>query len=234
LAVRPLRAAAPAALALALLAVAPAQADQRIVAAPVDRYVTTAVTLAPGEALTFASQDPLAPHNVFARDTGPDGEPRFSSDTIRNGEEAPVNGVEDLDPGTYAFYCTIHPRQMNGTLTISGTPVAEAEDTTPPTLQARIDSSGLRTVERRKALRATLTADEAVGGSVTIRAFGATLARRTVSLRRGTTTVTLKLAAKALRRIRKRSRVDLTLAFSASDDAGNAATAAAKRTVRRR
>jgi plastocyanin len=227
------RCAAPlAALALTLLAVAPAQADQRIVAAPITRYVNPSVTIDPGEQLTFANQDPLLPHNVTARDNSPEGMPLFSSPTIGGGDEVPVFGADALEPGSYAFYCTIHPAQMHGTLTVSGTPVEP--DATPPALQARIDSSGLRTLERRKAVLATLTTDEAVTGTATVRAFDMTLARRAVSLGPGATAVPLKLTAKGLRAIRRRSRASLTLTIGAQDEFGNAATASAKRTLRRR
>ncbi len=228
---RPLRAAALAALALTLLAVAPAQADPRVVAAPITRYVNPSVTIAPGEELTFASRDPLLPHNLTARDDAPDGTPLFSSVTIRGNDEAPVVGTDVLDPGSYAFYCTIHPAQMHGTLTVSGTP--EEADTSPPTLRARINSSGLRTLVRRKSLLATLSSDEAVTGTATVRAFGTTLARRGVSLGPGAKAVALKLTAKGLRAIRTRSRASLTLTIRAEDEFGNAATASAKRTLRR-
>jgi hypothetical protein len=189
------------------------------------------VTIEPGEALTFANKDPLLPHNVTARDSAPEGSPLFSSATISGGAEAPVVGADALEPGTYAFYCTIHPAQMRGTLTVSG--AAAEPDTTPPALQARIDSSSLRTLQRRKALLATLTSDEAVTGTVTVRASGTTLARRTVALGPGATAVTLRLTTKGLRAVRRRSRASLTLTLSAEDEFGNPATASAKRTLRR-
>jgi plastocyanin len=231
LAVRPLHAAAVAALALVLLAVAPAQADQRIVAAAVIRYVTRTVTIAPGEPLTFLNQDPLLPHNVTARDNAPDGTPLFGSVTISGGKETPVVGAEALDPGTYAFYCTVHRAQMNGTLTVSGT--AAEPDTTPPVLEARIDTAGLRGIERRKALLVTLTTDEAVTATATVRGSATTLARHAVTLGPGATAVALKLTAKGLRALRRRSRASLTLTISAQDGFGNAGTVSAKRTLRR-
>ena len=229
---RPLRVATPAALALALLAVVPAHADQQIVAAPVDRYVATDITIAPGERLTFASQDLLVPHTVTARDNGADGRPLFASATIGGGDTAPVIGTDRLGVGTYAFYCTIHPTLMNGTLTVSGDPVAA--DTTAPSVTARVDTSGLRALEQRKAMLLTLTSSEAVTANVTIRAFDVTLAQRKVSLAPGATAVALKLSSAGLRGIRKRSRVNLKLSMSASDGAGNAGTGSAKVTLRRR
>lgn len=228
---RPLAVAAAAALALTLLAAAPAQADQRIVAAAVTRYVTPTVTIEPGEAVTFANLDPLLPHNVTARDGAPEGTPLFGSATIGGGGEVPVDGADALEPGSYAFYCTIHPAQMRGMLIVSG---AGAEpDTTPPALQARIGSSSLRTLRRRKALRATLTSDEAVTGIATARALGTTLASRVVSLGPGAKAVTLKLTAKGRRALRGRSRASITLTFSAEDEFGNPATASATRMLRR-
>jgi plastocyanin len=229
---RPLRLAAPAAVVLVLLAGPPAQADQQIVAAPVDRFVVSDITIAPGETLTFASRDSLAPHNVTARDNGADGRPLFASATIGGGDTAPVTGADKLAPGSYAFFCTIHPTQMNGTLNVSGQPVAA--DTTAPVLGARIDSGGLRTLEQTRTLLTTLTASESVTATVKVRAFDVTLASRTVSLAPGATAVVLKLTAAGLRGIRKRSRVNLKITVSGRDGAGNAGTGSAKRTLRRR
>jgi len=225
------RAIAPATCALALLAAAPARADQQVVAAAITRYVTPAVTIAPGEPLTFVNKDPLLPHNVVARDLAPEGTPLFWSATISGGAETPVIGADALEPGTYAFHCTIHPAQMNGTLTVGD---GTESDTSPPALQARVGSSGLRTLERRRVLRATLTSDEAVTGTVTVRALGRTLAHRIVVFGPGTKAVAVRLAAAGLRAVRRRSRVSLRLTVRAQDDAGNEGTATAQRTLRRR
>jgi plastocyanin len=223
---------APTAVAVALLAVAPAQADQQIVAAPIDRFVTTAVTIAPGEPLTFHSQDPIAPHNVTARDNGDDGQPLFASATIGGGDTSPVDGADTLDTGTYAFYCTIHPTLMNGTLTVSGDPLAP--DESAPVVGARVDSTGLRVLEQRKAMLLTLTSSEAVNADVTVRAFDTTLARRTVSLGPGATAVALKLTAAGLRGVHKRSRIHVKVAVTATDGSGNVGTGSGKRTLKRR
>jgi plastocyanin len=230
--VRSLRIAAPAALAFALLGVAPALADQQIIAAPVNRFVNTEVTIAPGERLTFASQDVLAPHNVTARDNGADGRPLFSSATIGGGDTAPVMGTDTLEPGAYAFFCTVHPTTMNGTLTVGGDAVAT--DTTAPSVQARVDTVSLRALEQRKAILATLTSSEAVTVEVTARAFGLTIAKRTVSVPAGASAIALKLTARGLRGIRKRSSVNLKLVLSAKDGAGNTGAGTGKRTLKRR
>jgi plastocyanin len=230
--VRSLRITAPAAaIAFALLAVVPAQADQQITAAAIDRYVNTEVTIAPGERLTFHSTDPIAQHNVTARDNGDNGLPLFSSATIGNGDTAPVNGTDKLGAGSYAFFCTIHPTLMNGTLTVSGDAVPL--DTTAPVVSARVDSSGLRALEQRKAMLLTLSSSEAVTVNVTVRAFDTTLAKRSVSLGAGATAVALKLTAAGLRGIRKRSRVNVAVSLSATDGSGNVGTGSGKRTLKR-
>ena len=228
---RALRFAAPAALAFALLGVVPAQADQQITAAPVDRYVNTDVTIAPGERLTFASQDALAPHNVTSRDNGADGRPLFSSATIGGGDTAPVVGTDKLEPGAYAFFCTVHPTIMNGTLTVAGDPVA-ADTTRRTSARAWTPAACARSISARRSCL-TLTSSEAVTARVTVRAFDTTLAQRTVSLAPGATAVALKMTAKGLRGIRKRSRVNLKVVIGAEDGAGNTATSIAKRTLRR-
>ncbi len=229
---RPLRNAAPAAIAFALLGVVPAQADQQITAAPVDRYVNPAVTIAPGERLTFASQDPIAPHNVTARDNGADGTPLFASATIGGGDAAPVIGTDTLGVGDYAYFCTIHPTQMKGMLTVSGEPVAA--DTTAPAVSARVDSSSLRTLDQRESLLLTITSSETVTATITARAFDTTLGRHSVSLAPGATAVALKLTAKGLRGIRKRSRVTIKITISAEDGAGNTGRGSGKRALKRR
>jgi plastocyanin len=64
-----------------------------------------------------------APHNVRSTQFS-GGERLFSSDTISTGT-TPVDGTQDLGPGTYPFICTIHPSQMAAELVVR-------EDSTPP------------------------------------------------------------------------------------------------------
>jgi hypothetical protein len=65
---------------------------------------------------------------VTATVNGPDGGKLFASPTLAAGNQAPVNGVQYLDPGSYAFFCTVHP-DMTGTLVVTptGTPVARPQ-----------------------------------------------------------------------------------------------------------
>ncbi len=81
-------------------------------------FVPSTVVIRPGDHLALSVYD-LLPHTVTARRTDAAGNPLFSSDAARNGQSVPVRGVERLAPGTYQFFCTIHP-QMTGELVVTG------------------------------------------------------------------------------------------------------------------
>jgi plastocyanin len=77
-------------------------------------------TIDQGTVATFQNLDPgAAPHDVTAVDSGADGKPLFRSATINIGE-TPVNGTDSLAPGTYRFFCTVHPTLMSGELVVTG------------------------------------------------------------------------------------------------------------------
>jgi plastocyanin len=80
-------------------------------------------TIDPGQVAVFQDQDGV-PHNVIASGIGPDGAVLFRSDTIDSGQ-APVNGTQYLEAGTYPFVCTVHP-DMAANLVVagSGSPIA--------------------------------------------------------------------------------------------------------------
>lgn len=88
-------------------------------------FVPRQVVVTQGQGLELYSLDVL-PHDVTSNETDGEGFAIFGSDainyddTVRNGP-AQVNGVKDLAPGAYGFYCTIHP-QMGGTLTVVEAP----------------------------------------------------------------------------------------------------------------
>jgi outer membrane protein assembly factor BamB len=79
-------------------------------------YLTPQAAVVEGGQVTFANGD-AAPHDVIARDRGVDGEPLFASKLIGIGQTADVEGVKDLEPGSYEFYCSLHGA-MKGTLTV--------------------------------------------------------------------------------------------------------------------
>lgn len=119
-----------------LASAASAQADERVIARPLSAYLNPNVSIDRGEALTFWNLDFTAPHDVTSVKTrnrcvkryrkGPrKGECRkrvqerlFASETIEFPAEVPVKGAQKLRPGSYAYFCTIHPF-MKGTLRVN-------------------------------------------------------------------------------------------------------------------
>jgi polyvinyl alcohol dehydrogenase (cytochrome) len=93
------------------VAAGPAQAaEQRAYAAGMN-YATPAVTVGQGDTLVFSNLDSLAQHDLVGHDGS------FGSPLIGGGQEAKVEGVENLNPGTYQFHCTLHS-WMRGALTV--------------------------------------------------------------------------------------------------------------------
>jgi plastocyanin len=81
-------------------------------------YGKATFTIDRGALATFQNQDPgTSPHDVFSVDSGPKNKPWFSSAAIHLGQ-TPVNGTDSLAPGTYRFFCTVHPTQMSSELVV--------------------------------------------------------------------------------------------------------------------
>jgi plastocyanin/glucose/arabinose dehydrogenase len=106
---------------LAAMAASPASAHAthepaKTVTAQNFLYTPTPTAIAEGGHLDFTNLDG-APHDVVARDNGADGNPLFRSAVVGQGITTPVAGTEDLDPGAYAFFCSVHPF-MTGAVTV--------------------------------------------------------------------------------------------------------------------
>jgi plastocyanin len=211
------------------LAVAPALADQQIVAGVTDRFLTTAVTIAQGEQVTFHNTD-LATHDVTSDAAGPDGAPLFDSAQIGLNKTAVVEGTQYLKTGTYTFFCSIHPF-MKGTLTVSsdGTPVPRPGSATPPPADAltvaasRVRSSMLGRITLRVKVSgpATVTVRARATGTATLASATAHFAKA------GARTVALRLTRAGRSALRHHSSVAVTIALAARDAAGHTAGAGA-------
>lgn len=219
-----------------VLAVAPpaANADKEIGAASGNRYAPAEVTIDQGEKLTFRNRD-FVRHDVTSTQIE-GGKPLFATPLIGQNETAFVEGSQYLVTGTYDFLCTVHP-EMKGRLVVTsgGTPVPRpgtggGADTTAPKAKLAVKTGTVRKARKDRALKVAVTLDE--DAKVTLRASaGKTrLVTRTLNLKAGTKTVTLKLDRAGLRRVKK----GRTISFSASatDAAGNKRSAKASRKLR--
>src|SRR6266542_2745096 len=81
-------------------------------------YTTTELTAMAGKTFTlaFVNQDGAVPHNVAIHEGSPTGKELFKGE-IFTGVATKVYSVPALNPGTYAFVCSVHPN-MTGTLTV--------------------------------------------------------------------------------------------------------------------
>jgi plastocyanin len=87
-------------------------------------YGKASFTIDRGTLATFDNEDPgTSPHDVTAFDNGAKNRPLFRSAQITLGQ-TPVTGTDALGPGTYRFFCTVHPTEMQGKIVVtpSGSP----------------------------------------------------------------------------------------------------------------
>lgn len=205
-------------------AVAPAQAraDEVIRAEASNRYTTPHVTIDPGEAITFQNADVVA-HDVTSEQRRADGKRLFASEILDGGESGSVAGVPDLEPGRYAFFCSLHEAQMKGTVTVTGTPVATVTATPTPepdTVAPEVTLSGtLRTkrIRRARELVVGLRTNEAARVILKVRIGSRRLGSRAVSL--GAGSARLGIGLRNVRAIR--SGRTLRVIVVATDAAGN-------------
>jgi plastocyanin len=202
-----------------------------------NRWTPNVATIKVGETVTWSFAGTATPHNVKATDNW----------VIPNAPAAKVGNDPVSNtfttPGTYEFYCTLHASSMRGTITVAdaaGTlpppppppPLSEqpfANDVpAPTTLEVRdtvapkLDRVAVTRV--RKGARVRLRLSEAGKVKIRLTRRGHRATTRTVEVRKGTSSVTVK----GLRAGSYHVRV------TASDLAGNAARAAksARVTVR--
>ena len=132
------------ALVSAMVAVAgPAAAAPNVVTAANLTYAPAELTIRAGDTLTFVNPD-RAPHDVVSEASGGDGKPLFRSAVIyvvAGTASAPVNGVDQLAPGSYGYFCSIH-NQMRGRLTVEPAPaVPPVPDPALPTVVGSVPTA---------------------------------------------------------------------------------------------
>ena len=227
-----------------LIATAPAaRADEEIVAQSGNSFASTNVTIDQGEKLTFRNNDPFVRHDVVSEQPGSvRGQYLFASDTIGQGTSF-VEGSQYLTTGTYAFLCSLHPQQMKGTLNVNsaGTPVPRpgSGGTTPPgggtTGDPETDITGpelslgtgrpkARVLRRQREIKVSVGVDEAAKVVLRIKLGKRLAATKTITFSSaGEQKVLVRLSRKALRRVRRGTR--LRVGATATDGAGNPGTA---------
>ena len=235
-----MRRAALAALVASLAAAAPAAADERVYAVPVNQYSSTVITVDQGEALFFRNID-LQQHDLVSKQQA-GGKPLFGTPLLGTGEEALVQGVQQLRGGSYPFFCTVHPF-MTGTLNVTGAGApapspSPSGDTTAPKVSVRVLDSSVSKVRRNRKLRVEVTVDE--GGNVRL---AATMKRgkRTVTIangakgfaRPGRATVAMALTKSGQSALRGRRSAAVTVDAHGTYGAGNTGHGTGKRTLKR-
>ena len=223
------------------LSAAPALgADHSITAGPAPTtYTTPEVTIDQGDTITFTNSDASgATHDVTSDATDAGGKRLFKSALVAPGKSGPVDGVQYLTTGDYAFHCSIHS-SMHGTIHVSanGTPqqrpVAPPPDTTPPDATVAIADTRIGAVLKRKGLRVKLKANERARFKMTAKSGRATLATGTATVTDKSRTAVIKLTSAGRRYLAKARSVVVKLSAKVNDAANNRSSAAATRKLRR-
>jgi plastocyanin len=116
-------------------------ASETIQAGPSESF--SKATYATDQGVVVQFQDLGGTHNVTAKQTGPDGGALFRSPTISGGTTG-VQGTQYLTPGNYAFFCTVHPTTMNGTLQVTGAGTAQPRPQATLTFKSRNLSKAIK------------------------------------------------------------------------------------------
>ena len=221
---------------------APALGDATITAGPVpNTYATSEVTIDQGQAITFQNSDRSAIHDVTSDASGSGGKALFESETIEPGKTAPVNGVEFLTTGDYAFHCSVHPF-MKATLhvTANGSPKPRSPDNpgpnpadkVPPEATVSILDSRISGVLYHRGVRVRLRTDEPARFKLTARSGRTRVALGTIVVKGRKRDAKIDLTTKGKRMLFTANSVKLKLTAKVNDAADNRASASATRILR--
>jgi plastocyanin len=194
-------------------------ASEEIVAGPSEAFSKSTYTTDQGAVVQF--RDLGGSHNVTARQNGPDGRALFRSPTISGGT-APVDGTQYLSSGDYAFFCTVHPTTMNGTLRVTGAgaPVPR------PQAALSLKSKSLAKAIKKGILVSIEASTKIDGVTLTAKLGKATLGKATVSLAAGVQADLVKLSKAGKSKLRARDTAKVTV--TAEIPFGSPASAKAK------
>ena len=107
-------------------------------------YGKASFTIDQGTVATLENLDPgSSQHDVTAVKNGKGNQPLFRSATINAGQ-TPVSGTDRLAPGTYHFFCSVHPTEMSGDLVVIGVPSGIAVKILSRNLGGVVSSSKLK------------------------------------------------------------------------------------------
>jgi plastocyanin len=221
------------------LAPAGAGADETVYAVPVDRYSSTVITIDQGEALFFRNAD-LNRHDLVSKQQS-GGKPLFGTPLLGTGEEALVQGVQQLGGGNYPFFCTVHT-YMTGTLTVTGAgspaPPPPSGDTTAPSVSIKVLDSRVSKVRKNKKLRVEVSTNEAgnVSLSATMRKGkkDVVIAKGAKGFSRpGEATVAMALTKAGRSALRGKRSAAVTVEGQATDGSNNTGRGSGKRTLKR-
>lgn len=161
-------------------------------------------------------------HNVTARQNGPDGKALFTTPTLNGGQSAAVDGTQYLSAGSYTFFCTIHPTEMQATLVVTGNGTPQARPSASLTLRTKTISKAIK-----KGLLVSVNASTQINGATLTAKLGkATIGKTTASLASGAQTTKVKLSKAGKSKLRKKGSAKVTV--TAEIPFGAPATAKAK------
>jgi plastocyanin len=160
-------------------------------------------------------------HNATARQNGSDGKALFSTPTLSGGQQATLDGTQYLTAGSYPFFCTIHPTEMQATLVVTGNGTPQARPSATVKVRTKTISKAL------KGLLVTINTNTKIDGATLTAKLGkATIGKATVSLAAGTQTLRLKLSKSGKSKLRGKDKA--TVKVTADIPFGSPATAKAK------
>jgi plastocyanin len=175
-----------------------------------------------GERPTF-SDGGANQHNVTARTNGPDGKALFSTPTLNGGQQATLNGTQYLSAGTYTFFCTIHPTEMQATLVVTGNGTPQARPSATLQIRAKKIAKAVK-----KGIPVSLNTSAKIDDVSLVAKLGKAMIGKAsdLSLAQGQVFETIKLSKAGKSKLRKKSTAKVSV--TADIPFGSPATAKAK------